>query len=182
MRRQSDREKKIASDNGESTDVRLARAGSHEAFERLYRRHADRIFRLARWMLSTPDVEDVVQDVFVRAWTRLHTLRGAQSFGPWLRRLAANVVLRRRQRLARARSRAAPMEAALRSAATPGPERGIDLERGIVSLPPGARDVFVLHDVEGFSHVEIAALLGVAQATSRSQLSRARMLLREFLD
>lgn len=164
-------------------DVERAQERDSEAFRRLYVATADRVQRLARWLLNTADVDDVVQDVYVRAWEELPALREPRAFDGWLRQIAVTVILRCRERSARSISR----EHSLRSAAsvitrTTSPGLRVDLERAVARLPEGARDVFVLYDVEGHQHREIAALLGISHHTSRSQLHRARALLKSFLE
>jgi RNA polymerase sigma-70 factor (ECF subfamily) len=125
----------------------------------------------------------VTQDAFVRAWERLGTFRGESSFGTWLHRLAVNVSLNWRKSAARARRRFDEEASAadLPGRQDAGAER-MDLDQAIGRLPPGARQVFVLHDVEGFRHEEIATLMGVTEGTSKAQLHRARMLLRDHLE
>jgi RNA polymerase sigma-70 factor (ECF subfamily) len=166
----------------EVRDVRAARAGDLEAFERLYRLHHARIDRLARWLLASPDVADVVQEVFVRAWRKLDGFQERAAFGTWLHRLAVNVLLRARQGRGdwQARHAGEPVDAFAQTVAT-DPAVRLDLDRAIASLPGGARDVFVLFEVEGHSHGEIAELLDISAHTSRSQLHRARLLLRTHL-
>jgi RNA polymerase sigma-70 factor (ECF subfamily) len=137
---------------------------------------------------SRARAEELTQDVFVRAWEKLPLFRGESAFSTWLHRLAVNVVLNARKVEGRERSRAAPEsdegddDQEMFGAAEPAPiaER-MDLEAAIATLPPGARKVFVLHDVEGFKHEEIAEMLGVTSGGSKAQLHRARMLLREAL-
>ena len=173
-----------AGDPSEAADVALAAAGDSLAFERLYRRHAARIHSLIRRMLGgQADPDEVTQDVFVRAWEKLGTFRGEAAFGTWLHRLAVNVALNWRKSAARSRQRfdeEVPAEL-LSGRQDRGAER-MDLEEAIGRLPPGARQVFVLHDVEGFRHEEIAELMGVTDGTSKAQLHRARMLLRGYLE
>lgn len=175
---------------GPSTrDVTAARDRDPEAFQRVYMASADRIHALARWLLGTPEVDDVVQDVYVRAWDRLPGLREPEAFAGWLRQLATNVILRRRERVARQDEREAPMPPQGPGATSPGPGAApdghpglrLDLERALDRLPERARRVFVLYDVEGHRHQDIAALLGISHHTSRSQLHRARSLMKEFL-
>jgi RNA polymerase sigma-70 factor (ECF subfamily) len=164
-------------------DVRLAAAGDHAAFERLYRRHVARVNSLARWLLDPGEADDAVQEIFIRVWQKLHTFAGQSAFGTWLHRVAVNFLIRRRQNLGTARRRQSSDEEPLRAAAA-APERPdlrVALERAVDRLPAGAREVFVLHDVEGYKHEEIAELLAVDPGTSRSQLHRARMLLRQQL-
>ena len=133
--------------------------------------------------------EELTQDVFVRAWQKLSLFRGDSAFGTWLHRLAVNVVLNARKTEGRDRKRFGgkdeeedePFEAQLAARAeTPG--LSIDLEQAIGMLPPGARKVFVLHDVEGFKHEEIAEQLSITTGGSKAQLHRARMLLRQALE
>lgn len=172
-----------ATHDSERFDAARAARGDVEAFERLYRRHLPSIHRLAGWLLATRETDDVIQEVFVRAWTKMELFQGRSTFGTWLRRLAVNVIRRHRRRLNRPghdpegsggieTRNSAPLPEGLR----------IDLENAVATLPDGAREVFVLHDVEGLKHREIASALGIAASTSRVQLHRARMLLRRFLD
>ena len=105
----------------DAPDVHLARDGDLDAFGRLYSRHAPRINSLAEWMLGTTDTEDVIQDVFVRAWEKLSTFRGDAPFGAWLRRLAVNVLLRYRERTRTHEERFLPDDESLHSAAESGP-------------------------------------------------------------
>jgi RNA polymerase sigma-70 factor, ECF subfamily len=171
--------------------VTRAQRGDVDAFGELYRDHAGRVFALCLRMSGDHRrAEELMQDVFVRAWERLGSFRGDASFGSWLHRLTVNVVLagartdrRRDARVTLAEDLAAAEEGAARAAqGRPfDPALGIDLERAIAALPPGARTAFVLHDVEGFSHAEIAELSGLAQGTIRAQLHRARRLLMEAL-
>lgn len=165
------------------SDVALASRGDADAFERLYRRHVARVTSLARWLIGVEDVDDAVQDVFIRVWQKLDTFAGQSAFGTWLHRVAVNLLLRRRQRagLDRQRLVADAGVAEARSTASSDPGLKVALERAVDGLPAGAREVFVLHDVEGFKHEEIAGLLGIDAGTSRSQLHRARMLLRRQL-
>jgi RNA polymerase sigma-70 factor (ECF subfamily) len=161
--------------------VRRAQDGDAAAFECLYREHAGRVYALCLRLTADPArAEELTQDVFVRAWERLRTYRGASAFGSWLHRLAVNVVFGQARRLARRRRHE---EAASAQRADPwlDPALHLDLEGAIAALPPGARAVFVLHDVEGFDHAEIARLAGIAEGTSKAQLHRARRLLREYL-
>jgi RNA polymerase sigma-70 factor (ECF subfamily) len=172
--------------DAETADVALAQSGDGRAFERLYRTHVPRVLGLVRRMLDGTHADDVTQDVFVRAWEKLHTFRGEAAFGTWLHRLAVNVVLNARKSEGRHRAResddddAQGMDAFAAPRQAPAGER-LDLEAAIASLPPGARRVFVLHDVEGYKHEEIAEQLGVTAGGSKAQLHRARMLLREAL-
>lgn len=165
--------------------VRDAQGGDLSAFERLYRDNERRVFALClRLSADAALAEELTQDVFVRAWRKLGSFRGDSAFSTWLHPLTVNVALseRRSRRRRDARIVAVPDPAgAERAPGAPRPEQGFDLERAILSLPPGARAVFVLHDVEGRTHDEIAAMLDLAPGTSKAQLFRARRLLREAL-
>ena len=164
--------------------VALAAAGDVLAFEELYRANVGRVYALCLRMSGDRHLaEELVQESFVRAWQKLPSFRGASAFSTWLHRVTVNVVLgQRRSASSRARGSAAPEatepEPAV-SAVNPG--EAIDLERAIAALPDRAREVFVLHDVEGFRHEEIARLTGIAVGTSKAQLHRARRILRKAL-
>jgi RNA polymerase sigma-70 factor, ECF subfamily len=164
-------------------DVALAAAGDASAFERLYRTHVVRIHNLTRRMLGGQDADEVTQDIFVRTWQKLGQFRGESAFSTWLHRLAINVVIERRRTFAIQRERMTDDVTALDglSVRPARADLSVDMEHGIDQLPPGAREIFVLHDVEGYKHREIAAMLGIATGTSKRQLHRARMLMREYL-
>ena len=165
--------------------VRQAQAGDLVAFERLYRDNERKVFGLCFRLSSDPALaEELTQEVFVRAWRKLSSFRGESAFSSWLYPLTVNVALseRRSRRRRDARIVATDDPASLeRAPRSPAPEAGFDLEKAMATLPPGARAVFVLHDVEGRTHEEIAKLLGLAPGTSKAQLHRARRLLREAL-
>src|SRR4051812_5533455 len=164
-------------------DVTLAAGGDVKAFARLYEAHAGRIFNLARRMTTAETAVDLTQDIFLRAWEKLHTFRGESAFGTWLHRLAINVILARRSVLSTERSRFTDEEGALDAlpARTARADLGVDFQRAIERLPDGAKTVFVLYDVEGYQHEEIATMLGISSGTSKAQLHRARMILRRYL-
>ena len=169
----------------ESELVREAQAGSDDAFERLYRKHGRRIYALCLRMVSDPDrAEELMQDAFVRAWNTIGSFQHRSAFGTWLHRLSVNVVLSdMRTQKRRASRELLPGELDEFERETKGamPETRMDLERAIAALPSGAREVLVLHDIEGYRYREIADLIGVAEGTVKSQLSRARRLVREAL-
>lgn len=176
-------------DKHDETDVERAARGDRQAFERLYRLHVDRIYSLCTRMVGDRTrAEELTQDAFVRAWEKLAQFRGESAFGTWLHRLAVNVVLNDRQTEGRRRGRQddsvedvdTVAHGSVRAEVPPG--LSIDLERAIAGLPPGARKVFVLHDVEGYTHDEIGELLGVTAGGCKAQLHRARLLLREALN
>jgi RNA polymerase sigma-70 factor (ECF subfamily) len=167
----------------DAVDAVLAAAGDVRAFERLYRAHVPRIHGLARRMAGDDEAQELTQMIFVRAWQKLSTFRGESKFGTWLHRVAINVILGRRATLKIERGRLQQGDEAFetlpaRPAAT---EQRMDFDGAISRLPAGARQIFVLHDVEGYKHDEIAAMLNINAGTSKAQLHRARMLLRGHL-
>ena len=171
-----------------SIDERVlrARAGDESAFEALYREHAGRVYALClRLSGDRGRAAELTQDVFVRCWEKLRTFRGESAFGSWLYRLAVNVVWMANRGDRRRENRVRPVadpDQHERQAAGTGPGAAIDLERAIATLPEGAREVFVLFEVEGYGHEEIARMTGIAVGTSKAQLFRARRLLRERLE
>ncbi len=164
-------------------DVALAAAGDVRAFERLYRTHLPRVHGLVRRMTAGRDADELTQDVFVRVWQKLSSFRGESAFTTWLHRLAANVVIERFRTDATRRLRHLDGEDIFET--LPGERRtgdlSMDLDAALSKLPAGAREVFVLHDVEGYKHHEIGALLEISTGTSKAQLHRARMMLRKHL-
>jgi len=171
-------------------DAARAASGDRAAFERLYRRHVNRVFSLcARMVNDRTRAEELTQDVFVRAWEKLHLFRGDSTFATWLHRLAVNVVLNERKTEGRRRNRfeeedeETGMDSYAGVVGMPLPPGDLlDLEDAITRLPPGARRVFTLHDVEGYKHEEIAEMLGVTTGATKAQLHRARLLLRRVLE
>ena len=162
--------------------VRRAQQGDVSAFEILYRTHAAAVFALCRRMTGNDrDARDLVQDVFVRAWERLRTFRGESSLLTWLHRLAVNVFLVD----LRSASRHPTDELSDDIAGTTASDRidnRLDLDAALARLPAGARTVFVLHDIHGYSHQEIAQMTGIAAGTARAQLWRARRALLHALE
>jgi RNA polymerase sigma-70 factor (ECF subfamily) len=168
---------------GIDADVALAAGGDTSAFERLYQAHVGRIHSLTRRMLGSHEADEVTQDIFVRTWQKLSQFRGESAFATWLHRLAINVVIEKRRSFAIMRERMSDDPDAL-DTLTVLPARAdltVDFDHAIEQLPPGAREIFVLHDVEGYKHREIAAMLDIASGTSKRQLHRARMLMRRHL-
>jgi RNA polymerase sigma-70 factor (ECF subfamily) len=170
------------------TDAALAAAGDRRAFERLYRQNVTRVFSVcARMVADRNRAEELTQDVFVRAWDKMHLFRGESSFSTWLHRMAVNVVLNARKADGRLRAKFEDtdedqgLDVMPMRASSIGAGEFLDIEAAIAKLPPGARRVFVLHDVEGFKHDEIAEQLGVTTGATKAQLHRARLLLREAL-
>jgi RNA polymerase sigma-70 factor, ECF subfamily len=169
----------------EQDDVRRAMDGDAEAFERLYRAHVGRVYALAVRLVDADRAEDLTQEVFIRAWNKLGTFRGEARFGTWLHRLAVNLILSRRGTMKTRDGRRAGGDDVVALAASPRretPGMRLDIEAAVRTLPARAREVFVLYDVEGYSHEEIAGLMDVSVGTSKSQLHRARMLMREYLE
>ncbi|MBI2071477.1 MAG: RNA polymerase sigma factor [Gemmatimonadetes bacterium] len=168
----------------DAADVALAQSGDAQAFERLYRAQVARIHSLARRMVGPAEADELTQDVFVRGWQKLHTFRGEAAFGTWLHRLGVNVMLAYRGAQG-ARRRYLDQDADPAEVGKTRPaslELRLDFETAIGRLPPGARQIFVLHDVEGYKHEEIAGMLGITAGTSKAQLHRARMALRRHLE
>lgn len=167
--------------------VRGARRGDVDAFEGLYRRFSGRVHGLCLRMTANRDLaEELTQETFVRVWERFDRFEGDSRFAPWLLKVAANVVLSHGRTRRRKLDREIGTDTLDRVPGPQAPPRAaagaaVDLERAVAMLPDGARTVFVLHDVEGFKHGEIADLLGVAEGTTKAQLHRARRMLRETL-
>lgn len=175
-----------------TADLELAarcRAGDADAFEELYRQHARRLFSLVVRMVGSADeAEDLLQEVFLQAHRKLAGFRGESTLGTWLYRLTMNHCLDhlrgRQAKMSRATDSLDDEEAAEPMAPAPAVPAAInrmDLEKAIASLPPGSRAAFLLHDVEGFEHREIAGILGVSEGTSKSQVHKARLKLRALL-
>jgi len=165
--------------------VRRAQQGDVEAFEVLYRTHATAVFALCRRMVGDDgQALELVQDVFVRAWERLTTFRGHSSLSTWLHRLGANVVLEHLRSSKRDALRLIEGDDATFGARSPAGQMDarIDLDAALLQLPGGARTVFILYDIEGYSHDEIAQMIGIAAGTARAQLWRARRALMRLLD
>jgi RNA polymerase sigma-70 factor (ECF subfamily) len=164
-------------------DVARAAAGDVSAFERIYHAHLPRVHGLVRRMAGGRDTDELTQDVFVRAWQKLGSFRGESAFSTWLHRLAVNVVIERFRAETARRQRMHDGEEIFATIA--GPARSgdlsMDFETALMKLPDGAREIFVLHDVEGYKHQEIAELLDISAGTSKAQLHRARMMLRRHL-
>jgi RNA polymerase sigma-70 factor (ECF subfamily) len=178
----------------EAEAIRLAQQGDAGAFERIYRLHSRRVYALCLRMVgNTAEAEDLTQDAFLQLFRKIGTFRGESAFSTWLHRLAVNVVLMKlRKKTLPATSLEESTDPEDESS---GPRREIGapdlllsgsidrvhLERAIEQLPPGYRQVFVLHDVQGFEHNEIAGLMDCSIGNSKSQLHKARMRLRELL-
>lgn len=165
--------------------IQRAKAGDPDAFRILYEGHVGRIYALCLRLAGDPTkAEELVQDTFVRAWQKLPGFRGESAFGTWIFRIAVNVALTERRSTGRREARigtVADPEALPTAGRSGDPGDRMDLEEAISGLPPKARAVFLLYDVEGYQHSEIAEMTGIAEGTSKTQLFRARRLLREAL-
>jgi len=178
----------------EAEAIRLAQQGNAEAFERLYQLHNRRVYSLCLRMVSnTAEAEDLTQEAFLQLFRKIATFRGESAFSTWLHRLAVNVVLMRlRKKTAIVSSLDEITEPDEESS---GPRRDfggpdlrlagsidrMNLQRAIEQLPAGYKSVFVLHDMQGYEHNEIAEIMGCSIGNSKSQLHKARMRLRELL-
>jgi RNA polymerase sigma-70 factor (ECF subfamily) len=178
----------------EAEAIRLAQQGDPAAFERIYQLHSRRIYSLCLRMVSnTAEAEDLTQEAFLQLFRKIATFRGESAFSTWLHRLAVNVVLMRLRKKK-------VSESSLEEATEPDEESGgprrdfgapdlrlsgsidrVNLQRAIDELPPGYKQVFVLHDMQGYEHNEIADIMQCSIGNSKSQLHKARMRLRELL-
>ena len=169
--------------------VRAAAAGDSMAFEKLYELHNRRVYSLCLRMLGNPtQAEDLTQDIFLQVYRKLASFRGDSAFTTWLHRLTVNQVLMHfRKRGVKMEQTSEEgdftniVETPLQSTRRTSLIDRLALDQAMAELPPGYRTVFVLHDVEGYEHGEIARLLGVSVGTSKSQLHKARMRLRDLL-
>lgn len=178
----------------EADAIGLAQQGDAAAFERLYELHSRRVYALCLRMVSNPaEAEDLTQDAFLQLFRKIHTFRGESGFSTWLHRLTVNIVLmhfrKRRHAELSLDEPAETMEEGARSRTDPGAEDlrlsgsidRINLLRAVDQLPYGYKQMFILHDVEGFEHNEIAQILGCSVGNSKSQLHKARLRLRALL-
>jgi RNA polymerase sigma-70 factor, ECF subfamily len=181
-------------DLSEAEAIRLAQQGDAAAFEHLYRLHNRRAYTLCIKMVRNPtEAEDLTQEIFLQVFRKIHTFRNESAFSTWLHRLAVNVVL---MRLRKKTLLATSLEDAIRpdeEVGRPRKEVGgpdlrlaglvdrVNIDRALGQLPPGYRLIFVLHDVQGYEHNEIAEILGRTVGNSKSQLHKARMRLRQEL-
>jgi len=165
--------------------VRECLRGDIQAFEELYCRHSVRLYNLVYRMCGSPaDAEDLLQEIFLLVHRKLPTFKGESTLGTWLYRLAMNHCLdhlRSRGHRMAAHTGSIDMALLARSGSADAVAERLDLERAIARLPEGCRAAFLLHDVEGFEHREVARILNVAEGTSKSQVHKARLRIREFL-
>jgi RNA polymerase sigma-70 factor (ECF subfamily) len=178
----------------EAEAIRLAQRGDHAAFERLYRLHSARVFALCVRMLKNPaEAEDLTQEVFLRVFRKIHAFRGDSAFSTWLHRVAVNTVLMRLRRKTLAKASLDEITEACEEAGASrrelgGPDQRLEgytdrvaLEKAIEQLPPGYKLMFVLYDIQGYAHREIAKIVGCSVGNAKSQLHKARQRLRKLL-
>jgi RNA polymerase sigma-70 factor, ECF subfamily len=183
-----------SSEMTEAEAIRLAQQGDANAFERIYSLHSRRVYALCLRMVgNTAEAEDLTQDAFLQLFRKIATFRGESAFSTWLHRLAVNVVLMklRKKKLAETsieetndpddETSGPRMELGATDLLLTGSIDRVHLDRAIEQLPPGYKQVFVLHDIQGFEHNEIAGLMNCSIGNSKSQLHKARMRLRELL-
>lgn len=164
--------------------IARAQRSDSQAFERLYRMHVDRVYGLCLRMTgNVSEAEDCTQEAFIQAWNKLDRFRGDSAFSTWLHRIAVNSVLGRMRKSKREHDR---IQTAFEQSSAPAAEADLgdmrDLSEAVDRLPEGARHVFVLHAVYGYSHEETGDMLDIAAGTSKAQLHRARRLLMQQLE
>jgi len=165
-------------------EVRRAQTGDVAAFEAIYRAHAAAVHALVQRMVADEQVaRELTQDTFVRAWARLTSFKGQSPLRTWLHRVAVNIVLEHLRGAKRDALRMIDADDSLAGRSDIAAlDARMDVNAALARLPAGSRTVFVLHDVEGYSHEEIAEMTGIAQGTARAQLFRARQRLMTLLD
>lgn len=164
----------------DAADLARWRAGDEAAFRALYRRHAGVVLAVLRRMVDAADAEDALQEAWLRAARGLGRFDGRSALRTWVIGIAINCAREARRRRGEP-SRGEDVESVV-AAVRPTGDLRLDLERAVAALPEGYRMVLVLHDVWGHTHAEVAAILGVEEATSRSQLTRARRMVRQGLE
>ncbi len=164
--------------------VERAQRADSAAFEALYRMHIDKIYGLCLRMTgNVAEAEDCTQEAFIQAWSKLDKFRGQSAFGTWMHRVAVNAVLGRMRKAKREHDRIQAVSDVVPVSESIGDSGGLrDLEEAMNRLPSGARHVFVLHAVYGYSHDETGDMLGIATGTSKAQLHRAKRLLAQQLN
>jgi len=168
---------------GDSALVARAQRADSGAFESLYRAHVDKIYGLCLRMTgNVAEAEDCTQDAFIQAWNKLDKFRGESAFGTWMHRVAVNTVLGRMRKSKREHDRVQAVSDVVDAPESIGDSSSLrELEEAMNKLPSGARHVFVLHAVYGYSHDETGGMLGIAAGTSKAQLHRAKRLLAQQL-
>lgn len=165
--------------------VKQAKDGDHSAFEELYKLNVNKIYAVSlRISADESAAEDITQDSFVKAWLSLRSFQGESMFSTWLYRIAVNTSLIYLRKKKRKLTQFLSLSSLIKLDKRPGlfnPE-SMDIEKAVSRLPEKARLVFILHDVEGFRHNEIAEMMNISSGTTKAQLHRARKLLREDLE
>ncbi len=189
----TDPEQRQASDSNEAELIERAKQGDARAFQALYEKHKRRVYSLCLRMTSnTAEAEDLTQEAFLQLYRKIGTFRGESAFSTWLHRLSVNVVL---MHLRKKSLPVVSLEETTQSTEEDTPKKDfgaedlalagsidrLQLQKAVEDLPPGYRTIFVLHDVEGYEHNEIAQIVGCSIGNSKSQLHKARMKLRDML-
>jgi len=189
----TDPEQRLASDSNEAELIEKAKLGDAYAFQALYDKHKRRVYSLClRMTANTAEAEDLTQEAFLQLYRKIATFRGESAFSTWLHRLSVNVVL---MHLRKKSLPVISLEETTQGGEEDTPKKDfgaedlalagsidrLQLQRAVDDLPPGYRTIFVLHDVEGYEHNEIAAIVGCSIGNSKSQLHKARMKLRDLL-
>ena len=183
------------SDLPEVEAIRLAQQGDERGFERIYRLHSQRVYNLCLRMIrgNAAEAEDLTQEAFLQLFRKINTFRGESAFSTWLHRLAFNIVLMRRRRrshqvlsldeILEPGENTTRLQKGIggRDLRLSGSVDRVDLERALEQLPPGYKAVFILHDVQGYEHKQIADIRGCSLGNSKSQLHKARARMRDLL-
>jgi RNA polymerase sigma-70 factor (ECF subfamily) len=189
----TDPKNRQSSELGEAEAIEKAKQGDAEAFQALYDRHKRRVYSLClRMTANTAEAEDLTQEAFLQLYRKIATFRGESAFSTWLHRLSVNVVL---MHLRKKSLPVVPLEEPTQTGEEDTPKKDfgaedlalagsidrLQLQKAVDDLPPGYRTIFVLHDIEGYEHNEIAGIVGCSIGNSKSQLHKARMKLRDLL-
>ena len=189
----TDPRQRQANELGESDAIERAKQGDAQAFKSLYERHKRRVYSLClRMTANTAEAEDLTQEAFLQLYRKIATFRGESAFSTWLHRLSVNIVL---MHLRRKSLPVVSLEESVQPGEDDTPKKDfgaedvalagsidrLQLQKAVDDLPPGYRTIFVLHDVEGYEHNEIATIVGCSIGNSKSQLHKARMKLRDLL-
>src|SRR5499427_4509529 len=189
----TDPQQRLASDTAEAELIEKAKLGDAQAFQALYEKHKRRVYSLCLRMTSnTAEAEDLTQEAFLQLYRKIATFRGESAFSTWLHRLSVNVVL---MHLRKKNLPVVSLEETTQAGEDDTPKKDfgaedlalagsidrLQLQKAVDDLPPGYRMIFVLHDVEGYEHNEIASIVGCSIGNSKSQLHKARMKLRDML-
>ena len=189
----TDRVAKQANEFDEAQAIERAKQGDADAFQALYDRHKRRVYSLClRMTANTAEAEDLAQEAFLQLYRKIATFRGESAFSTWLHRLSVNVVLMHLRKKSLplvsleettqgGEDESPPKDFGAEDLALAGSIDRLQLQKAVDDLPPGYRTIFVLHDVQGYEHNEIATLVGCSIGNSKSQLHKARMKLRDML-